>query len=247
MKVITYIFLSIVSIFSSSTLVHANKEYVADVSSIQKKVTIISNKGQAQPAQLYTKLYIGDELRTGRNASIKITFRDGSFVKLLGSSAFKIDDYVYDPIQKNGKATFSIQQATLSFSLGKLAELAPHKLHLNTSVATLGLTGSSAVVKCTTDRLWVTGNKLWVEDVGGNRATVDPGFVFLVTEDGIFKRAGMENLFVEGALNVASRQKTAMEPQYNMDKIEKQKKLGSSNQDDSKSFRVSMPSTPGIN
>ena len=247
MKVIHYIFLSIVSIFSTSALVHANEEYVADVTSVQKKVTIISNKGLAQPAQLHTKLYIGDEIRTDRNASIKITFRDGSFVKLLGSSAFKIDDYLYNPMQKNGKATFSIQQATLSISLGKLAELAPHKLQLNTSVATLGLTGPSGVVKCTKDRMWVTGAQLWIEDGGGNRARVDPGFVFLVTHDGIFKRTGRENLFVEGALNVASRQKTASEPQYTMDKIEEQKKIGSSHREDSKSFKISMPSVPGIN
>ena len=180
----------------------------------------------------------GDLVKTSRGAYVKLTFDDGTFLKLLGLSEMKIDKYAYNPEKKEADLNLSVTQATFKFSVGKVNEIAPDRLTIETPTATIGVRGSSGAVKALPDRVWVTGEGLYLQDQKGKKIPVSPGYVYLATDQGVYKRKGEENLFVEGALSASVQEKLQPPGDYT---LESAKDSDGEADDTLKQFKVNLP------
>ena len=103
--------------------------------SIQRlKTTVTGTKG--------TGVEMSDELRTLRGKA-GITFVDNTTVQINENSKLIIDDFVYDPRNKDaGKLSLNMASGTVRYASGAIAKNNPSKVAINTPTATIAVRGT---------------------------------------------------------------------------------------------------------
>src|SRR5262249_32941834 len=95
---------------------------------------VISASG-ALTAAVGTPVHMKDELRTGANARLQVTFRDNTLLTFGEHASIVIDRYVYDPDRGVGETVFR-------FATGRIKEMKDHKIAVSTPVADIGVRGT---------------------------------------------------------------------------------------------------------
>ena len=116
-----------------------------------------ANTAQAKVGDL---VYQGDTVSTGADASVGITFTDGTAFNVASNARMVLNEFVYDPKGKSNSSFFSLTKGTFTFIAGKVAKTGDMKI--NTPVATMGIRGTTPRVEISEDGT-VTFNTL-VED-----------------------------------------------------------------------------------
>ncbi len=108
------------------------------------KVTRVQKQAQvgATPATVGTPVHITDELRTGPEARLEVTFRDGSVLALGEHATVVVDRYVFNPEQGAGEMALTTTRAAFRFTTGKLKTLPDKSITVNTPVAALAVRGT---------------------------------------------------------------------------------------------------------
>ena len=103
--------------------------------SIQRsKTTLTGTKG--------TGVEMQDEVRTLRGKA-GITFADNTQVQVNENSKLIIDDFVYDPKNKDtGKLALNMASGTVRYASGAIAKNNPSKVAINTPTATIAVRGT---------------------------------------------------------------------------------------------------------
>ena len=103
--------------------------------SIQRsKTTISGTKG--------TPVEMQDEVKTLRGKA-GITFSDNTQVQVNENSRLVIDDFVYDPKNKDaGKLALNMASGTVRYASGAIAKNNPNKVAINTPTATIAVRGT---------------------------------------------------------------------------------------------------------
>ena len=75
-------------------------------------VTQVQNQAQvgSRTAVVGTPVYMNNQLRTGANARLKITFSDGSDLTLGENARVVVDQFVYNPSKSKGAVVLSAAQ-----------------------------------------------------------------------------------------------------------------------------------------
>jgi hypothetical protein len=111
------------------------------VTRVENEATINSG-GADTTARVGTVLHLKDELRTGSDARLQVTFRDSTTLTLGENATVVIDRYVFDPDQSVGEASVDAAKGAVRFVTGQMKGLNNKAISVSTPVATLGVRGT---------------------------------------------------------------------------------------------------------
>jgi len=82
-----------------------------------------------------------DTIKTGKNAKVKIFFKDNTAVSLGQNTIFHIDTYLFTG-KKDSQIKFRILKGFFKTVTGKIGKIAPNRFKLQTKNATIGIRGT---------------------------------------------------------------------------------------------------------
>jgi hypothetical protein len=85
---------------------------------------------------------MGDTLRTGANARLEVTFRDGTKLTLGENARVVIDRYVYNPDRSVGEMALNSTKGALRFTTGRIHDMDQRNVTVSTPYAALAVRGT---------------------------------------------------------------------------------------------------------
>ena len=88
-------------------------------------------------------IYQNDIISTAENASLGIVFIDATRISIGSNSKLVVSKYIFNPSQKKFSMLTKMMKGTASFASGKLSQLSPGSVLVETPDATIGSRGTS--------------------------------------------------------------------------------------------------------
>ena len=107
----------------------------------QKGAASRSAAGASSDLARGTRVFVGDEIRTGPGARLLIRFDDRSALTLGENARIVIDRFVYAPGGDSDQG-LNILRGVFRFASGQIAKLKPDDVAVTTPVATVGIRGT---------------------------------------------------------------------------------------------------------
>ncbi|MDT8989457.1 FecR family protein [Curvibacter sp. APW13] len=126
--------------------VAGSAEPVGRVKTLRGQATI-RTQTQTVEAAVGTPVYLGSEIRTGKDASLGLTFKDSTVLSLGADTRLTVDEYVYDPNQGQYKFGANLGKGALNYISGAIAKARPEAVSVKTPGAVIGVRGTHFVVK----------------------------------------------------------------------------------------------------
>ena len=139
-----FLLLSFLSILPDVCI--AELESIGFADSVKGEVMIIRSKIAVKAVQ-NMKVIPGDSIKTGSNSSVGLIFEDDTVVSLGPSSEMEIEEFLFNPADRELSFVARMLKGTFSFVTGQIAKLAPQKVRFETPKATLGVRGTKFVVE----------------------------------------------------------------------------------------------------
>jgi hypothetical protein len=114
---------------------------VGFVNKAENEAEIVALSG-ATAAAVGTPVHMRDELLTGANGRLQVTFRDNTVLTLGENASVLIDRYVFDPEKGIGEAVLQATKGAFRFATGRMKELSDKKIAISTPVADIGVRGT---------------------------------------------------------------------------------------------------------
>jgi hypothetical protein len=102
-------------------------------------------------AVLGTTIHAGNVLKTSRNASMGVTFKDNTVMSFGPDTELTVDEYLYAPNKGNLKLGASLAKGTLAYLSGAIGKIKPDAVSVKTPTGTIGVRGTHFVVKVEPD------------------------------------------------------------------------------------------------
>ena len=99
---------------------------VGVVDKVENEAQVISASG-AVTATVGAPVHLKDELRTGANARLQVTFLDETQLTLGEHASVVIDRYVYDPDRGIGETVLQATKGAFRFATGRIKEMKDHR------------------------------------------------------------------------------------------------------------------------
>lgn len=99
------------------------------------------------PVNRDAKLYQGDTIRTGKDGSLGIIFRDNTLLSLGPNSAVIIDEFLFSPAQGKFSIVTRMLKGTAAYLSGVIAKLSPKSVRFLTPVGNVGFRGTKFLVR----------------------------------------------------------------------------------------------------
>ena len=116
------------------------------INSVTGDVKVVS-AGATTKAAANLKIQVGDSIVTGAESSVGIIFNDDSVVSLGPESKMVVQEFYFDPAADNLSFIAKVLKGTFSYLSGKITQLAPQKVKIETPDATLGIRGTKLLVE----------------------------------------------------------------------------------------------------
>jgi hypothetical protein len=116
-------------------------DHVGRVNKVQNEAEVVSASG-AMVVTIGTQVRMKDELRTGANARLQVTFRDNTVLTLGEQARVMIDRYVYDPERAIGETVLKAAAGAFRFAAGRMDSLKDKNILVSTPVAQIGVRGT---------------------------------------------------------------------------------------------------------
>jgi hypothetical protein len=111
------------------------------VDKVENEAKVVSGDSAAT-AIIGTPVHMKDELRTGTNGRLQITFRDNTVLTLGEKASVVIDRYVYDPDRDVGETVLQATKGAFRFASGRIKGLKQRTIAVSTPVADIGVRGT---------------------------------------------------------------------------------------------------------
>jgi hypothetical protein len=111
------------------------------VNKAENQAQVISGAATT-PAVIGTAVHMKDELRTGAEGRLQVTFRDNTVLTLGENASVVIDRYVYDPDKSTGETVLQAAKGAFRFATGHIKEIQGSKIAVSTPVADIGVRGT---------------------------------------------------------------------------------------------------------
>ena len=98
-------------------------------------------------AKINMKVMVGDVVKTGPTGSIGLIFDDDTLVSMGPNSEFVVEDFHFNPSEKQLSFVLRLIQGTFSYLSGQISRLVPGAVRLETPDATIGMRGTHVLVK----------------------------------------------------------------------------------------------------
>lgn len=107
----------------------------------------IERSGQKIAAPGGTKLYSSDQVQTGADGAVGMTFIDNSRLSLGANSILALEKFRFNTTTHEGEFVSSVKRGTLAAVSGKIAKQTPEAMQVRTPSAILGVRGTKFVVE----------------------------------------------------------------------------------------------------
>lgn len=121
--------------------VHAQDAVIGHVKTVQPGATVVI-AGKSIAAQPGMALQAGYVLKTGKQGSMGVTFRDNTVVSLGPDTELVVNEYLYEPAKGDLKLVASLTRGTLQYISGIIAKLKPDAVTVKTPVGIIGVRGT---------------------------------------------------------------------------------------------------------
>ena len=128
-------FIAILVVFVSTCAAAA--PIVGTVTKVEKQAQIGSTT-----AVVGTPVHMNDELRTGRNARLQVTFIDDTLLTVGDDARVVIDRYVFDPDANTGVMALNASRGAIRFATGRLSKMQNKDIKVTTPAAALAVRGT---------------------------------------------------------------------------------------------------------
>ncbi len=118
-------------------------ESIGSITALQGAATITRADGTKVQAADGAPIFQGDQIETGANGAVGITFADESTFSLANDGQMIIDEMVYDPGTQSGKSVVSVAEGVFTFVSGQIAKTGVDAMTITTPVATIGVRGTA--------------------------------------------------------------------------------------------------------
>ena len=119
------------------------------VATIQKSsgTATVVRQGRALEVSAGLEILENDTLRTGSDGSIGVVFEDDTLLALGPESVLVVDEFVFAPKQGKFSIVLRMLKGTAGYLSGLISKLAPESAHFETPTASIGIRGTSFVVR----------------------------------------------------------------------------------------------------
>jgi len=131
----------------NSSFCIAKVESAGFVKSVSGEVFITTSSQMTVVAVANMKIVPGDSIRTGAKSSVGLIFEDDTVVSLGPQSEIMIQEFLFNPADKELAFFVRMIRGTFSFISGQIAKLDSQKVKLETPDATLGVRGTKILLK----------------------------------------------------------------------------------------------------
>ncbi len=119
---------------------------VGQARTIIGQVTCTRLNGTVVTLKVGDPIYMGDIIETGTGAKLGLVFIDGMTLGLGEKGELVLDELVYDPASKGGKASLSLVSGAAEFVSGTIAHSGQDNMLFKTPVGTIGIRGTKVFV-----------------------------------------------------------------------------------------------------
>jgi hypothetical protein len=112
-----------------------------------KGAASIIRQNQVIPAQIGEKIYKMDSLKTGRNGSVGVIFKDDTLLSIGPQSEIIISEFLFSPAEGKLSMITRLLKGTAVYLTGIIAKLSPESVRFETPVANIGIRGTKFAVK----------------------------------------------------------------------------------------------------
>ena len=114
---------------------------IGTISDVDNEAQIISASGTTT-ATVGLAVHIKDQLRTGADGRLQVTFQDHTVLTLGEDANLVIDRYVFDPNRGIGDALLHATHGAFRFAAGQLKEMRSKTITVSTPLAEIGVRGT---------------------------------------------------------------------------------------------------------
>ena len=119
----------------------AQDAVIGHVKTVQPDAVVVV-AGKSTAAQPGMALQAGYVLKTGRQGSMGVTFRDNTVMSLGPDTELVVDEYLYAPAKGDLKLGATLTRGTLQYISGIIARLKPDAVTVKTPVGIIGVRGT---------------------------------------------------------------------------------------------------------
>lgn len=136
------LFMLLVSI---QTLLSAQS--VALVKSVNGDVSVTHENKTIDKLKKGDKILVKEYINTSKNSSIGLIFEDNTLISIGSNSEFSVDEYLFEPAEKNVKFKSNLLKGTMACITGAISKINPDAMVLKTKSASIGIRGTYFVVE----------------------------------------------------------------------------------------------------
>ena len=114
---------------------------VGFVDKVENEAKVVSGDSGAT-AIIGTPVHMKDELRSGADGRLQVTFRDNTVLTLGEKASVVIDRYVYAPDRDVGETVLQATKGVFRFASGRIKGLKRSNIAVSTPVADIGVRGT---------------------------------------------------------------------------------------------------------
>lgn len=112
-----------------------------------KPEAVILHDGKERSVDQGAAINSGDVIITRHTGAVGIVFLDGSVLSLGPSTEFMIEEFTFEPDEKDVSFFTRLQKGTATFLSGAIGRISPDSVKFKTPTATLGLRGTKVLVE----------------------------------------------------------------------------------------------------
>lgn len=133
-------------IMMASPALVAAKTFVGVVKTLDGKATILRD-GKTLTVVKGMEIQKADIVTTGRQGHLGLVFSDDARISMGPNTQIAVDDYLFEPKDKQLSFIVRLISGTVSFLSGQIAKLSPESVKLVMPAATIGVRGTHVLVK----------------------------------------------------------------------------------------------------
>jgi len=120
---------------------------VALVKSVHGDVMVTHADHTAVPLKQGDRIFEKDSIKTASNSTIGIIFEDNTLISIGSNAEFLVDEYLFDPANKNVKFKSNLFKGILACKTGLIPKINPDAMEIKAKTATIGIRGTYFVAE----------------------------------------------------------------------------------------------------
>jgi hypothetical protein len=120
-------------------------EPVGSIKTLKGKGAIIRNSNSVD-VEIGSKVFANDSLKTGRDGSMAMVFKDDTLLAIGPNSEVVINEFIFSPGEGKLSIITRLLKGTSAYLSGIIGKLSPESVRFETPVANIGIRGTKFAV-----------------------------------------------------------------------------------------------------